>query len=265
MQEDSSKSDDHGEVNADRGVSGGASAAATGLQENQRIAALLSELADLLEAQHANAFRVAAYRAAATTVSNLDRPIRQIDADGGAEALIRLPTIGESIAHLIDQYLHSGQMMLLQRLRGEASAERIFTTVPTIGPELAHRIYEHLHVETLPELFQACQDGRLCDVPGIGTKRARAIHDTLAERFGRSGKSMHAQSSRFPPVDRSVSVAEILDIDREYREKATADRLPRVAPQKFNPGHVAWLPILHTQRDDRHYTAVFSNTARRIN
>jgi putative hydrolase len=57
-------------------------------------------------------------------------------------------------------------------------------------------------------------------------------------------------------------VAELLDIDREYREKAAADRLPRIAPRRFNPTGEAWLPILHTDRDDRHYTALFSNTAR---
>ena len=57
------------------------------------------------------------------------------------------------------------------------------------------------------------------------------------------------------------SVAELLDVDREYREKATTDQLHRIAPRRFNPMHESWLPILHTRRGPRRYTALFSNTA----
>ena len=56
--------------------------------------------------------------------------------------------------------------------------------------------------------------------------------------------------------------SEVLDVDREYREMAAAGRLQMIAPRRLNPRHEAWLPILHTSRDGRHYTALFSNTAR---
>ena len=51
-------------------------------------------------------------------------------------------------------------------------------------------------------------------------------------------------------------------MDREYREKAAAGSLRAIAPRRFNPTGEAWLPVLHTQRGPRHYTALFSNTAR---
>jgi len=54
----------------------------------------------------------------------------------------------------------------------------------------------------------------------------------------------------------------LLDVDQEYCQKAVADRLPKVAPRRFNPAHETWLPILHTERDGWHFTALFSNTAR---
>ena len=57
-------------------------------------------------------------------------------------------------------------------------------------------------------------------------------------------------------------MAELLDVDRQYRQLAEADRLPRTVPLRFNPTRQAWLPILHAQRGRRHYTALFSNTAR---
>ena len=59
-----------------------------------------------------------------------------------------------------------------------------------------------------------------------------------------------------------IPVAELLDIDQQYRRLARQGKLPRIAPRRFNPTGEAWLPVLHTQRDDRHYTALFSNTAR---
>ena len=53
-------------------------------------------------------------------------------------------------------------------------------------------------------------------------------------------------------------MTELLDVDREYRSRAA--ELPRIAPRRLNPERKAWLPILHTDRGRRHYTALFSNT-----
>jgi hypothetical protein len=58
------------------------------------------------------------------------------------------------------------------------------------------------------------------------------------------------------------SVEVLLDVDREYLDKASAGVLPTIAPRRFNPEQKAWLPVLHTKRDDWHFTALFSNTAK---
>jgi hypothetical protein len=57
-------------------------------------------------------------------------------------------------------------------------------------------------------------------------------------------------------------VAELLDVDREYRERAAKGDLHRIAPRRLNPGNEAWLPVLHTGRGGRQYTALYSNTPR---
>jgi DNA polymerase (family 10) len=57
-------------------------------------------------------------------------------------------------------------------------------------------------------------------------------------------------------------VDELLDVDREYREKTASGEMPGIAPRRFNPTGEAWLPILHTHRGERNYTALYSNTAR---
>jgi len=53
----------------------------------------------------------------------------------------------------------------------------------------------------------------------------------------------------------------LLDVDREYQDKATSRSLRKIAPERFNPGGEAWLPILHTMRGPWHFSALYSNTA----
>ena len=116
-----------------------------GLQENQKIADQLAEIASLLSEQHANEFRVNAYRSAAKTIAELRSPIRELLERDGVEALVALPTIGVSISGLIESAIRVGRIPLLDRLRGQSNAEHFFATVPGIGPQLSHRIYDHLH------------------------------------------------------------------------------------------------------------------------
>lgn len=109
-------------------------------------------------------------------------------------------------------------------------------------------------IETLEDLEAAAHDGRLEQVLGFGPTRLAGIRDSLAHRL---------QRVRPPEAGRNSapSVEDILDVDREYREKAAAGQVVTIAPRRFNPSRVAWLPILHTTRGRRHYTALFSNTA----
>ncbi len=129
-----------------------------------------------------------------------------------------------------------------------------------IGPKLAARIYDELGIETLAELEAASWDGRLARVPGMGPKRIRAVRESLAGRF-RDSQRAHRER-KAPPLDDEPAVEELLDVDEQYRRLAERDRLMRMAPRRFNPGGQAWLPILHAERGDRRYTAMFSNTGR---
>lgn len=239
----------------------GQSQVAGGLAENRTIARLLGEISSLLAHQGAGEFRVRAYRKASQTLEQLPTPVRDVVREQGVAGLVALPTVGRSIATLIEQYLRLGRIPLLEHLRGEDTAEKIFATLPTIGPELSRRIHQQLAIETLPELMSAAQDGRLNQVPGIGRKRAAAIGECLRERLRSSSQAGLGQQVSADP-DRSVAVSELLDVDAQYRRLAAHGRLPKIAPSKFNPTSQAWLPILHTHRGDRHYTALFSNTAR---
>lgn len=225
---------------------------------NGELAAALRETSDLLEVQGASPFRVQAYRKAAETLTGLPAPLwHTLEAEGPA-ALVRFPAIGRSIAGALAHLIRSGKFPLLERLRGDNAPERLFTTVADIGPVMAQRIHEHLGIETLGELEAAARDGRLATVPGMGPKRLRAVRESLAGRFpGRAATTTTPTS----PMELEAPIEELLDIDHEYLESAKKQRLPRIAPRRFNPTREAWLPVLHTQRHSRHYTAMFSNTA----
>lgn len=133
-------------------------------------------------------------------------------------------------------------------------ADRL-ASVPGIGRTLARRLHDALDVHTVEELQAAAHDGRLAGVPGFGARRVRGVVETLAGRLGPGPRP--AAPLRLP-----LPVAELLDVDREYREKAARGTLLRIAPHRFNPQHRPWLPVLRTRRDGRQYTALFSNTAR---
>jgi len=223
---------------------------------NTAVASRLDELAHLLEDQGANRFRVAAYRGAAAVLRGVPRPVDEILREEGLEALDALPGIGPSLARAIRDMVTLGRLPMLDRLRGETDPVVTLASVPGIGRVLADRLHHDLGISGLEDLEAAAHDGRLARLAGFGPKRLAGIRDALATRLARIRPSLAAPGGA-PPA-----VSELLEVDAEYREKATAGRLRRIAPHRFNPGHQAWLPILHTTRGDRNYTAVFSNTAR---
>jgi hypothetical protein len=223
---------------------------------NADIAARLDEVADLLHHQGANPYRVDAYRHAATVLRRLAQPVGDLVRARGIEGLKQLPGVGDSIARSIYRILVSGRLPMLDRLRGESDPAELLATIPGIGRVYSERICEELGIEKLEELEIAAYDGRLAALKGIAGKRIAGIRESLAMRLGRVTQRPRSGDTR------DVRVAEILDVDREYLAKAAKHLLPTIAPRRFNPKQERWLPVLHTSRGERHYTALFSNTGR---
>lgn len=222
---------------------------------NEAVAERLRRAAALLSQQGDNPFRAAAYRRAADTIGALREDVGAILDAEGVDGLDRIPDVGPGIAAAIREMLRTGRWSLLERLQGTVEPERLFQSIPGIGPALAKRIHDTLEVDSLEELEMAAHDGALEAVPGISHRRASAIRAALSTMLGSVARSRRAPVSA-PGVDL------VLDVDREYREKADADALPKIAPRRFNPDHVPWLPILHTERGGWRFTALFSNSAR---
>lgn len=229
-------------------------------RDNLWIAQRLRDMAALLEAQGDNPYRVAAYRHGAETVERLDRSVRELYAHEGTAGLDGLPAIGPRLAAAIAEMLVTGGWRELERMRGDADPETLLRTVPGVGPGLAHRLHESLGVETLEALELAASEGRLASLPRVGPRRSAAIGAALTQMLDRQRvrwtDSADKAASPPPPVE------QLLDVDREYRERAGSGDLPTIAPRRFNPDAKDWLPVLHTRRGDWHLTAMHSNTAR---
>ena len=224
---------------------------------NREIAARFDEVAQLLAEQDASVHRVEAYRRAAETLHGLSRPVADILREEKLAGLERLPAIGPILARAIRSLVETGRLPMLDRLRGEADAVPLLASVPGIGTGLAGQLHHELGIDSLEALEAAAYDGRLEGTAWVGEKRLAAIRDSLARRLARvRAERSPTETETQPPV------AELLDVDREYRRRAAEGSLRTIAPRRFNPRHEAWLPILHTQRGGRDYTALFSNTQR---
>src|SRR5690242_19232059 len=223
---------------------------------NVEIGRRLEEVADLLEVQEANPFRVQAYRRAGESVRRLSKPLTKIWHEQGDQGLRAMSGVGERLGTALRTLITTGRLPMLDRLRGETDPVALLESVSGIGPVLAERFHRELGIDSLEDLEAAAHDNRLSDLAGIGKKKLGGIVDSLATRLGRVHREGPTREADEP------SVEELLEIDREYRQKATSDQLPKIKPRRFNPSGEAWLPILHTHRGERNYPVLYSNTAR---
>jgi putative hydrolase len=157
-------------------------------------------------------------------VNACDDDLETIAARGGREALEAIPGVGAAIAGAIAEMLATGRWAFLDYLKGAAEPEMLFLAIPGVGPALARRLCKALHVDALEGLEAAAHDGRLEQVPGFGHRRAAMVRATLG--------NMLARVRRTPPVrSEEPSVDLLLDVDREYRDRAAADVLIKIAPK----------------------------------
>ena len=164
---------------------------------NEEIARALDEIADLLEIEEANPFRVRAYRNGARTVRGLGRELAEMVAEG--EDLSKLPNIGKELAAKIREMVKSGHLKALDRLhrRLPESLEELLH-LPGLGPKRVRALYRELGIETVPQLEQAIHDGRVGQLPGFGDRLqekllgAIAAHCSTEERMPRHVAARYA-------------------------------------------------------------------------
>lgn len=153
---------------------------------NNDIAAVFEEIADLLEIEQANPFRIRAYRNAARTVQGLGEEVRDLIQEGFD--LDQLPGIGEALAEKIAEIVRTGKCQALEKLRPEGGKGLVeLLHIPGLGPKRVAILYHELDVQTPQQLLRAINDGRLRQMRGFGEKTEQNILDML---------HVHAQQER---------------------------------------------------------------------
>lgn len=145
---------------------------------NVEIAQTLNKLADLLEIEGANAFRVRAYRNAAHLVENLPRSVADMVA--AHEDLSELPGIGEALAKKLEEIVETGHLVALeQEEKHVPAALSDLMKIPGLGPRRVHELFEKLKITDLASLEHAVREGKLRALEGFGEKTETRIREYL--------------------------------------------------------------------------------------
>ncbi len=153
---------------------------------NRHIAAMLHELAGLLELDGDESFRVAAYRRASETVRRVPEPLAELHA---RHALTEIPGVGSGIAADIAELLATGHLARLDALRAQLPPVLVaLTRVSGIGPKTAATLHARLNLPDLPAYAAALDAGEWRGIKGIGTQRERDIRSGLRAVLSSAGR-----------------------------------------------------------------------------
>jgi DNA polymerase (family 10) len=169
--------------------------------QNSDVSDIFNKVADLLEIEGANPFRVRAYRNAARAVSSLPRTVS--DMIESEEDLTELPGIGEDLAGKIKEVVETGSLAQLQQLESKTPPELSqLMKVAGLGPKRVKAIYENLGVADLKSLKAAAEKGKVRALEGFGKKTEQSILEELEDVEDREAriKLMEAEQRAEPLV-----------------------------------------------------------------
>jgi DNA polymerase (family 10) len=145
---------------------------------NIDIANVFDEIADFLEIEGENPFRIRAYRNAAGTVRGLGAELKDMVADNAD--LTKLPGIGKELAAKIREILETGTVKALIKLQARIPKTVIeILRLPNLGPKRVRVLYHDLKIETLQQLSQAARKGHIRALDGFGEKTENAILEAI--------------------------------------------------------------------------------------
>jgi len=191
---------------------------------NADIAAIFDEIADLLEIQGANPFRVRAYRNAARTVGEFGRDLATLIRKN--HDLPKIPGIGEDLDRKIHEIASTGECGFLERLHKDLPAAITqLLHIPGLGPKKVKALYDQLQVDSVEDLRAAAEAGRIRGLAGFGEKTEQHILDALAahadesRRFRRPVAAQYAEAmARHLRRAKGVGRVEIAGSYRRCRE-----------------------------------------------
>ncbi|HWA60849.1 MAG TPA: DNA polymerase/3'-5' exonuclease PolX [Caulobacteraceae bacterium] len=163
---------------------------------NADVAAVFNHLADLLEIEEANRFRVRAYRRAAATLEELPESVETLVRQG--RDLTELPGVGEDLAGKIREIVETGRCRMLDEVEARTpSSLAALTSIPGLGPKRVQTLFRTLGVRTLEQLAAAAKAGRLRDLPRFGATLEAKVAEALARKAAEPGRIRLATAEDF--------------------------------------------------------------------
>ena len=215
------------------------------LPKNAELAESFEFLADLLELDGADAFRLAAYRRAAARIRESTVPVAQLALDGKAT---KLSGIGGTIEAKIVELTETGDLQALAKLRDKLPAGLVQVMhVPGLGPKTARKLWEELGVDSLDGLRAAAEQERLRSLPGLGPKSEEKVLKELAKPKRRSAATGRTLLGRvLGAVRRAVE---------EIEESGLAERVSEAGSVRRRRETVHDLDLIATAADPPALTA----------
>jgi DNA polymerase (family X) len=218
------------------------------LPRNAEVAEQLELLSDLLEIEGEPAFRVLAYRRAATRIRESGTPVAQLALDGKAK---ELQGIGATIQDKIVQIVDTGEIEALTKRRKTIPPEVVeFLRIPGLGPKTVRKIWRELGVSTLAELKEAARSQRLRTLPGLGAK----LEENVLKSVGRKKKATGP-----PRTLLGQALPALLAVVETLREHPAAERVSEAGSARRRRETVRDLDIIATASDPAALTEYFTS------
>jgi DNA polymerase (family 10) len=155
------------------------------------IAAVLEEIATLLELKDENPFKIRAYANAARSLETFGGNLSDLQDE---EALEKIPGIGKAIAAKIKELAATGSLKYLEELRADFPAAILeLFSIPGLGAKKIKALYEKLHISSIAQLQKACESGRVAELPGFGETTQGKICHAIADRVKHFGSFQFGQ------------------------------------------------------------------------
>ena len=150
-----------------------------------QIAEVLEEIATLLELKDENPFKIRAYANAARSLETFGGNLADLQDE---EALAKIPGIGKAIAAKVKELAGTGKLKYLEELQSEFPAAILdLFSISGLGAKKIKALYEQLHISSIEQLREACESGRVAQLPGFGETTQAKICTAIEQRAKHSG------------------------------------------------------------------------------
>ncbi len=152
---------------------------------NEQVAALFERIADLMEIDGADRFRINSYRRAARVIEDASENLNKLAEEG---RLTGLPGVGKGTAERIQQYLDTGSIDVLDELEAKLpEGLPKLLEIQSMGPKKVAAVHQKLGITSVEDLKKAINSGELAKLSGFGATSVKKIAEGI-EFLQRSGE-----------------------------------------------------------------------------